>query len=279
MEFQWYPGHMTKAVRQMQEDIKIIDLVIELIDARIPYASRNPEIDKLAQNKARLVLLNKKDLSDDTITEEWLAYFAGQNIQAVAIDARDRKCIAKIDAAVEKACEKKRKRDEQRGIKNRPIRAMVVGIPNIGKSTFINSYAKKAAAKTGNKPGVTKGKQWIRLRKNLELLDTPGILWPKFENQAVGLYLAALGAIRNEVLEQRDLACEVLPLLIERYPGRFAEKYNLEETADAAELLRQIAASRNCIKAGGAPDEERAAAMFLDDFKNGRLGKISLERP
>ena len=279
MEFQWYPGHMTKAVRQMQEDIKIIDLVIELIDARVPFSSRNPDIDRLAQNKARLILLNKRDLSDDTITEEWISYFEQKGAVALAIDARDQKSVKRIDKAIEEACREKRKRDERRGIKNRPIRAMVVGIPNIGKSTFINSYAKKAATKTGNKPGVTKGKQWIRLRSDLELLDTPGILWPKFENQQVGLYLAAIGSIRNEVLLLDEMSLEVIKLMIDQYPGRLSEKYNVDESAAPAEILSGIAENRNCMKAGGEADYSKAATLFLDDFKNGRLGKISLERP
>ena len=279
MEFQWYPGHMTKAVRQMQEDIKIIDLVIELIDARVPFSSRNPDIDRLAQNKARLILLNKRDLSDDTITEEWISYFEKMGAVTLAIDARDQKSVKRIDKAIEEACREKRKRDERRGIKNRPIRAMVVGIPNIGKSTFINSYAKKAATKTGNKPGVTKGKQWIRLRSDLELLDTPGILWPKFENQQVGLYLAAIGSIRNEVLLLDEMSLEVIKLMIDQYPGRLSEKYNVDESAAPAEILSGIAENRNCMKAGGEADYSKAATLFLDDFKNGRLGKISLERP
>lgn len=279
MEFQWYPGHMTKAIRQMREDIKIIDLVIELIDARIPLASRNPDIDTLGQGKARIILLNKKDLSDDEVTKQWISYFENKGYVAIAIDARDKKSARLVDEAVEKACKEKRERDLKRGIKNRPIRAMVVGIPNIGKSTFINSYAGKAATKTGNKPGVTKGKQWIRLRKDLELLDTPGILWPKFEDQTVGLYLASIGAIRAEVIQTDEMALEVVKLLRDIYPGRIAEKYGVEENVEAIDVINEIAKARNCIKPGGDTDFTKAATLFLDDFKNGRLGKITIEKP
>ena len=279
MEFQWYPGHMTKAIRQMREDIKIIDLVIELIDARIPLASRNPDIDTLGQGKARIILLNKKDLSDDEVTKQWISYFENKGYVAIAIDARDKKSARLVDEAVEKACREKRERDLKRGIKNRPIRAMVVGIPNIGKSTFINSYAGKAATKTGNKPGVTKGKQWIRLRKDLELLDTPGILWPKFEDQTVGLYLASIGAIRAEVIQTDEMALEVVKLLRGIYPGRIFEKYGVEESLEPIDVINEIAKARNCINPGGDTDFTKAATLFLDDFKNGRLGKITIEKP
>ena len=198
---------------------------------------------------------------------------------AIAIDAREKKSARLVDEAIERACKEKRERDAKRGIKNRPIRAMVVGIPNIGKSTFINSYAGKAATKTGNKPGVTKGKQWIRLRKDLELLDTPGILWPKFEDQIVGLYLASIGAIRAEVIQTDEMALEVVKLLRGLYPGRIAEKYGVDEDLEEIQVINEIAKARNCVKPGGDVDFTKAATLFLDDFKNGRLGKISIERP
>ena len=193
MNFQWYPGHMTKAKRQMQEDIKLIDLVIELVDARIPLSSRNPDIDELGKNKYRLILMNKADLADKEQTKKWAEYFKAKGFFVVSLDARTKNSMKSITDIVMEACKEKIERDRKRGIKNRPVRAMVVGIPNVGKSTFINSYAGKACAKTGNKPGVTKGKQWIRLNKNVELLDTQGILWPKFEDQIVGLRLALIG--------------------------------------------------------------------------------------
>ncbi len=279
MEIQWYPGHMTKAIRQMKEDIKIIDLIIELLDARIPLSSRNPEIDSLGAGKARLLLLNKSDLSDDKITEEWLSYFREKGYVALAMDARVKKDVKKVDAAVEEACKEKRERNKRRGIVNRPIRAMVVGIPNIGKSSFINSYAGRAAAKTGNKPGVTKGKQWIKLKKDLELLDTPGILWPKFEDKKVGQYLAALGAIRTEVFDTGELAAQMSVILSERYPGMLGGLYGIDESDDGVAMIYDVAKQRHIIKSGGEPDYGRAAALILDDIKNGRMGKLSLERP
>ena len=210
MNFQWYPGHMTKAKRQMLEDIKLIDLVIELVDARIPLSSRNPDIDELGKNKYRLILMNKSDLADKKATDKWSDYFKKKGFFVVSLDARTKNSMKSITDIVMEACKEKIERDRKRGIKNRPVRAMVVGIPNVGKSTFINSYAGKACAKTGNKPGVTKGKQWIRLNKNIELLDTPGILWPKFEDQMVGLRLALIGSIKDEILNIDELAVEII---------------------------------------------------------------------
>ncbi|MDE5932834.1 MAG: ribosome biogenesis GTPase YlqF, partial [Lachnospiraceae bacterium] len=195
MNYQWYPGHMTKAKRMMQENIKLIDLVIELVDARIPMSSRNPDIDELGKNKARLILLNKADLADDACNKEWVAYFRKKGFHVLEINARSGSGIKGVQGAVREACQEKIERDRRKGIVNRPVRAIVVGIPNVGKSTFINSIAGKACAKTGNKPGVTKGKQWIRLNRELELLDTPGILWPRFDSQEVGRNLALIGSM------------------------------------------------------------------------------------
>ena len=277
MEYQWYPGHMTKAIRQMQEDMKLIDLVIELIDSRIPMSSRNPLIDDLAKNKSRLILLNKMDLADEKSMKEWQAYFEEKGFFVASIDARNKKSVRSIDTVIEKACATKRERDARRGIKNRPIRAMVVGIPNIGKSTFINTYAGKASAKTGNRPCVTKGKQWIKINKNVELLDTPGILWPKFEDQTIGLHIAAIGAIRDEIMQKEELAMEVISLLIKHYPGCLNRKYQIDEEGTQYELLDKIAVSRNCLKSGGIHDIQKAATFFLDDFRSAALGPMSLE--
>ena len=213
MQFQWYPGHMTKAKRQMQEDIKLVDLVIELVDARIPMSSRNPDIDELGKNKARLILLNKADLADDRQLEAWMNFFKEKGYFAVRLDARSKAGMKNVQNVIMDACAEKIERDRKRGIKNRPVRAMVVGIPNVGKSTFINSFAGKACAKTGNKPGVTKGKQWIRLNKGVELLDTPGILWPKFEDQSVGLKLALIGSIKDEILNIDEMSLELIRFL------------------------------------------------------------------
>ena len=279
MNFQWYPGHMTKAKRQMQEDIKLIDLVVEIVDARIPLSSRNPDIDELGKNKYRLILMNKADLADKQATDKWSAYFKEKGFYVVSLDARSKNGMKSITDIIMAACKEKIERDLKRGIKNRPVRAMVVGIPNVGKSTFINSYAGKACAKTGNKPGVTKGKQWIRLNKNVELLDTPGILWPKFEDQMVGLRLALIGSIKDEILNIDELAVELMKYLKQAYPGVLAERYNVEEVEDNVELLCAIAKSRNCLSKGNELDYSKAAVLLIDDFRTGKLGKLSLEFP
>lgn len=284
MQFQWYPGHMTKAKRQMQEDIKLIDLVIELVDARIPVGSRNPDIDELGKNKARLILMNKADLADDAVSREWAAFFKEKGCHVVMLDARSKAAMKQVTAVVLEACREKIERDRKRGIKNRPVRAMVVGIPNVGKSTFINSYAGRACAKTGNKPGVTKGKQWIRLNKNVELLDTPGILWPKFEDQTVGLHLALIGAIKDEILNIDELSLALIGELTRYYPGVLASRYGtaeqpLDEEAEPVDILRQIAENRKCISRGNELDYSKAAALLLEEFRSGRLGKITIERP
>ena len=279
MNFQWYPGHMTKAKRQMQEDIKLIDLVVEIVDARIPHSSRNPDIDELGKNKYRLILMNKADLADKKATDQWMAHFKNMGYFVVSLDARSKSGMKSISDIIMEACKEKIERDLKRGIKNRPVRAMVVGIPNVGKSTFINSYAGKACAKTGNKPGVTKGKQWIRLSKNVELLDTPGILWPKFEDQMVGLRLALIGSIKDEILNVDELALELIKFLLVSYPGILAERYTIEETDDATEMMMRIAKSRNCLSKGNELDYSKAAALLIEDFRSGKLGKLTLELP
>ena len=279
MNFQWYPGHMTKAKRQMQEDIKLIDLVVEIVDARLPLSSRNPDIDELGKNKYRLILMNKADLADKRVTDMWTAYFKEKGFFVVSLDARTKNGMKTITDIIMEACKEKIERDLKRGIKNRPVRAMVVGIPNVGKSTFINSYAGKACAKTGNKPGVTKGKQWIRLSKSVELLDTPGILWPKFEDQMVGLRLALVGSIKDEILNIDELAVELMKYLVKAYPGVLAERYGIEEGTDMVEMLCGIAKSRNCLSKGNELDYSKAAVLLIDDFRSGKLGKLSLEFP
>lgn len=279
MQFQWYPGHMTKARRQMQEDIKLVDLVIELVDARIPGSSRNPDIDELGRNKARLILLNKADLADDSRTAAWKEFFQKKGCFAAVTDSRSKGSMKAVTQMIQEACREKTERDRKRGILNRPVRAMIVGIPNVGKSTFINTYAGKACARTGNKPGVTKGKQWIRLNKSVELLDTPGILRPKFEDQQVGLRLALIGAIRDEILNMDELALLLIDILTESYPGVLEGRYGVTETAAASDILGQIAENRKCIKHGNEPDYGKAAAILLDEFRSGRLGKITLEFP
>ena len=295
MDVQWYPGHMTKARRMMEENIRLVDLVIELVDARIPLSSRNPDIDALCAGKGRVVLLCKADLADPVKTEEFTDYFRQKGILAVAVDARERKAGELVRRYVQEAGQAKIARDRARGIVGRPLRAMVAGIPNVGKSTFINSFAGRASTKTGNKPGVTRGKQWIRLGGDVELLDTPGILWPKFDNQQIGMRLALVGAIRDEILDKQELAVWLIDFLEKEYPGALQNRYmNAESAAEpsadtAAEeeeamlppgyvLLLRIARSRGLLIKGGEPDADRAAAMLIDDCKNGRIGRISLDR-
>ena len=279
MHFQWYPGHMTKARRMMQENIKLIDLIIELVDARIPLSSRNPDIDDMGKNKARLIVLNKADLAEEKRNDEWVEYFKEKGYSAVKVNSKKGGGIKSIQSVIQEACREKTERDRRRGILNRPVRAMVAGIPNVGKSTFINTLSGKACTKTGNKPGVTKGKQWIRLNKSVELLDTPGILWPKFEDQKAALKLAFIGSIKDEILQTEELASELIKYMEEEYAGAIGEKYSVETTEDSYECLRRIAESRHCLVRGNELDTEKAAALFLDDFRNGRLGRITLENP
>ena len=266
MNYQWYPGHMTKAKRMMQENIKLIDLVIELVDARIPLSSRNPDIDELGKNKARLILLNKADLADDVCNKEWIAYFKKRGFHVLEINAKAGSGIKGVQGAVREACREKIERDRRKGIVNRPVRAIVVGIPNVGKSTFINSIAGKACTKTGNKPGVTKGKQWIRLGKGVEMLDTPGILWPKFEDQQVGLLLALIGSIKDEILLTEELAVELIGLLRQLYPGTLQNRFGIEETGENFSLLQEICIRRRCFTKGEEPD---LSDVELTTYDNG----------
>lgn len=279
MHFQWYPGHMTKAKRMMQENIKLIDIVVELVDARIPYSSKNPDIDELARNKSRLIILNKVDLADPEATAKWEQYYKEKGFFVAKVNSQKGSGVKEVKRLIEEACKEKRERDRKRGILNRPVRAMVAGIPNVGKSTFINSFAGKACAKTGNKPGVTKGKQWIKINKNVELLDTPGILWPKFEDQSVGLRLAWIGSIKEEILNTTDMAFELVNYLKKSYPGVVSERYGVEETGDFVKVLEEIARVRGCLLKGNQTDIEKAGTIILDDFRSLRLGRISLEIP
>lgn len=279
MHFQWYPGHMTKAKRAMQEDIKLIDVVIELVDARIPFSSKNPDINSLAQNKSRILLLNKSDMADPAVMNDWIRYYEQQGYLAMAVNSKKRNELKQVHALIQKACKEKIERDRKRGILNRPVRAMIVGIPNVGKSTFINSFAGKACTKTGNKPGVTKGKQWIRLNKQVELLDTPGILWPKFEDQQVGKHLALIGSIKDEVLNVDELSLELIKILKGQYPGVLEKRYGITEGQDPPNILLSVAGKRNCVKKGNELDYSKAAALVVDEFRSGSLGKISLEFP
>lgn len=279
MHFQWYPGHMTKAKRAMQEDIRLIDVVVELVDARIPLSSKNPDIDTLANGKSRILLLNKADMADDKVTQKWKNCYESKGYFVIAVNSTKRNELKTVNQLIQKACKEKIERDRKKGILNRPIRAMIVGIPNVGKSTFINSFAGRACAKTGNRPGVTKGKQWIRLNKQVELLDTPGILWPKFEDQMVGLRLAFIGSIKDELLQRVEISLDFIDFMLENYPGKLEGFYGVKEEGTDVEILEGIGKIRKCLKKGEEVDLEKAAALLLDDLRNARLGKISLEFP
>ena len=290
---------MTKAKRQMQEDLKLIDLVIELVDARVPLSSRNPDIDRMAQGKAHLILLNKADLADERLTSYWKEYFEQQGLKVCIINSLKPADVKQIQEPVREVCADKIERDRKRGIRNRPVRAMITGIPNVGKSTFINSFARKGVTKTGNKPGVTRGKQWIRMSNTLELLDTPGILWPRFEDPQVGVRLALIGSIKDDILNTEELALELIRQLQDLYPGELEHFYGIEIPTDRpdaavsdnegskiqeqdpvreAALLEQIAVARGCIGKGGTPDYMRTAGMLLENFRNGKIGRFTLDR-
>ena len=281
MNIQWYPGHMTKAKRAMKEDIKLIDLVIELVDARVPLSSRNPDIDDLAKGKARMVLLNKSDLADERVNAQWAAWFEAKNIHAVKVDSRNKGTLKQVQSVVQEACKEKIERDRKRGIMNRPIRTMVVGIPNVGKSTFINSFAGTTRAKAANKPGVTRGKQWISV-DNFDLMDMPGVLWKKFDSLETASNLAFIGSIRDDILDIEELACGLLSSVRGIYPQQLLARYKLEESAldlEPYDLLQAIGVKRGMLISGGEVDTERAAKMLVGEFRASKWGRLSLERP
>lgn len=298
MNIQWYPGHMTRAKRNMAGDVKLVDMVIELLDARAPRSTENPDIRKLTAGKKRLVLLNKADLADDAVTGLWIREFRSQGCEVVALDSRKRDGIGLVRQAAARLCAEKWEKDRKKGLtQRRAAKAMVCGIPNVGKSTFINSLVGKASAKTGDKPGVTKGNQWLTVNQEFLLLDTPGVLWPKFEDETVGLHLAMIGAINDNILNPEELSMKLCALLQESYPGVLSERYGFSEEELSAILdsgslpevlgldrrslaaLSLVAEKRKCVKRGGEPDYERASRILIDDFRSGRLGRISLERP
>lgn len=279
MNIQWYPGHMTKAKRMMQENIKLVDVVIELVDARVPLSSRNPDMNEIANNKPRIIVFNKVDLADDVKTKEWMNKFKSEFAAVLYINSKNGKGINSVLTAVKEVCKEKIERNKKRGLINKPMRAMVVGIPNVGKSTFINKLVGKSSAKTGNKPGVTRGKQWIKLKKDIELLDTPGILWPRFEDKQVGINLALIGSIKDELLDTRELAFELIEYMKANYKENFLKQYNVEniEEKSPGDILEDITIKRNILMAGSQPDIERMAIMLLDEFRNGKFGNITLE--
>lgn len=294
---QWYPGHMTKAVRNIKNDIRLVDIVFELRDARIPNASSNPDIDQLTAGKKRLIVLNKADLADERITIRWKEQLNNESCTVVSMDSRSKKGTGDLYRCVEELIREKRERDHARGITgDRPVKALVCGVPNVGKSTLINTLLGRASAKTGNKPGVTKGDQWVSTDTGLLLLDTPGILWPKFSDPAVGFLLASFGAISDTILDIEEVAVFIIQKLSDLYPGMLSERYGFTEediqfhTEDtdlyipgvdyrALAILDTIAEKRKCLKKGAVPDREKAAKYLVDDLRAGRLGRITLERP
>lgn len=280
MNIQWYPGHMTRAKRAMEADVKAVDLIIELVDARAPMATRNPDIIALGQGKERMIVMNKADLAEELVSAAWVRAFRAEGTECFLMDARSRKNLKQLLNLIEAACAAKRERDRRRGILSRPVRAMVAGIPNVGKSTLINTIAGRSSAKTGNRPGVTKGNQWIRLNRSVELLDTPGILWPKFEDQRIGEMIAFLGSVNEMLAEPTALATELIRFLRarDRADGLYA-RYELKEGFSAAEILLRIAEKRGCLLSGGVPDCDKAAGIVMAEYRAGMLGRISLEVP
>ncbi|WP_250277332.1 ribosome biogenesis GTPase YlqF [[Clostridium] colinum] len=281
MNIQWYPGHMTKTRRMMQENIGLVDIVIELLDGRIPFSSKNPEIDELAKNKKRIVILNKVDLADDKKTNLWVQYFEERNCKVILVNSITGKGIKDITEISKELMKEKVERLRQRGRLFVPTRAMIVGIPNVGKSTLINKFVGKSLAKTGDKPGVTRGKQWIKIKKDFELLDTPGILWPKFEDQKVGLKLAFTGAVNDDILDTYTLALNLIEYLKQIYPDSLKQRYNIDfdEEDKADKILENIGIARSFKTKGGEIDLTRSAYILIDEFRGCKLGKITLEVP
>jgi len=281
VNIQWFPGHMTKAIRMMEENLRLIDVVIELVDARLPQSSRNPKVDELVGSKPHLILLNKSDIADPEATKAWVKYFSGKGIAAVSVSSTTGKSLNFVFDKCKELLADKIEKQREKGIVNRSIKIMVCGVPNVGKSSFINKLSGKKSAVTGDRPGVTKGKQWIRLANNFELLDTPGILWPKFDDDEVGLRLAFTGAVKDEIIDVEELACHLLVFLRDNYPEALASRYKMTETEDLEgyELLEYLGKKRGFVVSGGEIDTERAAHILLDEFRGAKLGCITLEKP
>ena len=280
MNIQWYPGHMTKTRRQIEADLKQVDAVCEIVDARIPVSSRNPDIDSICGAKPRIVVLNRMDLADPVATKNWMAYFHSKGMAAVATDCKTRKGIGDFQPAVRSVLKEKIERNAARGM-NRPVRVMVVGIPNVGKSTLINQISGRKGAKAENRPGVTRGKQWVTVDNGLLLLDTPGILWPKFEDPDVGMKLAYTGAVKENIIDTEELACRLAELLHKYYPQALADRYGLEAEPETPgyELLEQMGKKRGYLLARGEINTERMAKVLLDEYRAGKLGHFTLEMP
>lgn len=288
----WYPGHMLKTKRQITEDLKLVDVVIELLDARIPMASQNPDIAEITKGKKKIIVLNKCDLADENQNRLWIKYFEEKGIPAILTDSNSGKGIDSCIRLIEKELEENQNIQAQKGRIGRKIRAMIIGIPNVGKSSFINRISKRTTAGVGNKPGITRQKQWIRINEKVELLDTPGVLWPKFESEEVALHLAFTGTIKDDILERTEVAYYLVKFLLENYRKNLCERYNLQEShiedtlnqeqaenENIYEILLEIGKKRGCIMSGGNIDEEKTSRIILDEFKNGKLGKMTIECP
>ena len=281
MNIQWYPGHMTKTRRQMENNVKLVDMVAEVVDARIPISSRNPDIDAIVGDRPRLIIFNRADQADPAMTERWTAYFRKKGYGVLETDSKSGKGVGQFSAVAKRVLKDRLEAWRARGQVGRPIRVMVVGVPNVGKSTFINKVAGRKSVKAGDRPGVTRGKQWVRVDTGLELLDTPGILWPKFEDETTGLHLAFTGAVRDEVTDMEGLACALLVLLRDRYPQTLEGRYKLTEATDLQgwEMLERCARKRGMLVTGGGANTERMANVLLDEFRGGKLGRFTLEAP
>lgn len=291
MNINWYPGHMAKTKKQIIEDLKLIDVVIELLDARIPIASQNPDLKEIVGNKKKIIVLNKCDLADEKENKRWVTYFEKEGVKAVLTDANSGYGIQEVTRQIENIMKEDLQKEAQKGRVGRQIRVMILGIPNVGKSSFINRVSKKTSAGVGNKPGVTRQKQWIRLQNNIELLDTPGVLWPKFDNEEVALNLSYIGTIKDEILDKTEIAFFLLKFLLQNYKTNLLERYKLQEAEiqsimesvqnpneQIMEVLYLIGKKRGAIVSGGNVDEEKVSNILLDDFRTGKLGRISLEK-
>ncbi|WP_232697007.1 ribosome biogenesis GTPase YlqF [Brevibacillus daliensis] len=280
MTIQWFPGHMAKARRQVTEKLKQIDVVIELLDARLPLSSRNPMIDEIVANKPRLILLNKADLADSSVTDMWVQYFKGLGVRTLPIDALSGKGVNKLPLLCQELASEMLQKRTDKGMQARAVRIMILGIPNVGKSSLINRLAKRSVAQTGDRPAVTKSQQWVKMGDTLELLDTPGILWPKFEDQMVGLRLAASGAIKDELIDFGEVALFAVRYMMHYYPERLQDRFKVSELPeDGVEMLEMIGKKRGCMASGGHIDYDKAAELFLRELRSGKLGEVSLERP
>ncbi|CDQ19758.1 ribosome biogenesis GTPase YlqF [Halobacillus karajensis] len=279
MTIQWFPGHMAKAKREVAEKLKLVDFVIELVDARAPRSSQNPMLQSILQEKPKLIVLMKKDLADSQVTNEWIEHFKNEGIPAVAIEANQKQDVQKVVQKAKELGKEKIEKLKAKGIRPRASRAMIIGIPNVGKSTLINRLANKKMAKTGDKPGVTTKQQWIKVKKEFELLDTPGILWPKFEEEEVGYRLASIGTIKDQILPKEDVAAYVLDFLNHTYPDLLEERFGLQNVDDIMEVFESIGKKRGCLESGGQVNFDKVADIILQDLRTGKLGSISLERP